>query len=241
MGKRFRLRISRVIPSFQSCRSKDDAAVATGGAADLFEVKRKAVSQLQTSSRSKASQSFESEELSVHGSKQRDASSAFLWERDDHWHVLSRVDSSPRRKIDSDNMLKSTSEDDDDEGSETPESSHRSFSNFLPTLNPIFEPCDSSPAQRRRQLTAGSFAVVVKMSEDPYGDFRRSMMEMVAEKRIYDEGELEQLLRCFLSLNSQRHHAAVLRAFAAVWAAVFPGAAAATPAANFPHRTVGES
>ncbi|CAA6653571.1 unnamed protein product [Spirodela intermedia] len=80
------------------------------------------------------------------------------------------------------------------------------------------------------------------MSEDPYGDFRRSMMEMVVEKRIYDEGELEQLLRCFLSLNSQRHHAAVLRAFAAVWAAVFPGgAAAATPAANFPHRTVGES
>lgn len=66
-----------------------------------------------------------------------------------------------------------------------------------------------------------SFAVV-KRSEDPRGDFRRSMAEMVVEKGIYEAEDLEHLLHCFLSLNHNQHHGAIVSAFADIWEAVFP-------------------
>ncbi|WOL17630.1 hypothetical protein Cni_G26423 [Canna indica] len=75
-------------------------------------------------------------------------------------------------------------------------------------------PC-AAPAVRE------SFAVV-KLSEDPMDDFRRSMAEMVVEKEIFDAAGLEQLLRCFLSLNSRHHHAAIVAAFRDIWDALFP-------------------
>ncbi|CAL9027059.1 unnamed protein product [Prunus brigantina] len=65
-----------------------------------------------------------------------------------------------------------------------------------------------------------SFAVV-KKSEDPYEDFKRSMMEMILEKQMFDERELEQLLHCFLSLNSREHHGVIVEAFAEIWEALF--------------------
>lgn len=60
-----------------------------------------------------------------------------------------------------------------------------------------------------------SFAVM-KRSNDPYSDFRRSMLEMVIEKQIYDASDLEDLLRCFLSLNKDEHHETIIRAFSNV-------------------------
>lgn len=68
----------------------------------------------------------------------------------------------------------------------------------------------------------GESLAVVKQSEDPRADFRRSMAEMVVEKGIYEAGDLEKLLHCFLSLNSQHHHRAIIAAFADVWEALFP-------------------
>ncbi|XP_028775667.1 transcription repressor OFP7-like [Neltuma alba] len=68
-----------------------------------------------------------------------------------------------------------------------------------------------------------SFAVV-KRSEDPYEDFRRSMMEMVLEKQIFEEADLEQLLHCFLSLNSSEHHGVIVQVFAEIWQALFTSA-----------------
>ncbi|XP_021911635.1 transcription repressor OFP7 [Carica papaya] len=65
-----------------------------------------------------------------------------------------------------------------------------------------------------------SFAVV-KRSEEPYEDFKRSMMEMVLEKEMFEGKDLEQLLQCFLSLNSRQHHAAIVRAFSDIWEALF--------------------
>ncbi|XP_059624681.1 transcription repressor OFP7-like [Cornus florida] len=62
---------------------------------------------------------------------------------------------------------------------------------------------------------------VVKKSEDPFEDFKRSMMEMVLEKQIFEERELEQLLQCFLSLNSRQHHGVIVEAFAEIWEAMF--------------------
>ncbi|XP_044464594.1 transcription repressor OFP7-like [Mangifera indica] len=65
-----------------------------------------------------------------------------------------------------------------------------------------------------------SFAVV-KKSHDPYEDFKRSMLEMILEKQMFEEQELEQLLQCFLSLNSQQHHWVIVEAFTDIWEAMF--------------------
>lgn len=67
---------------------------------------------------------------------------------------------------------------------------------------------------------AGGFAVV-KRSDDPRGDFRRSMAEMVVGRGIYDADGLERLLRCFLALNDRRHRWDIVAAFGDVWEAVF--------------------
>ncbi|KAB1669443.1 hypothetical protein ES319_A02G177800v1 [Gossypium barbadense] len=65
-----------------------------------------------------------------------------------------------------------------------------------------------------------SFAVV-KKSEDPYEDFKKSMMDMILEKQMFDEKDLEQLLHCFLSLNSRDHHGTIVEAFSEIWEALF--------------------
>ncbi|CAD6210034.1 unnamed protein product [Miscanthus lutarioriparius] len=67
---------------------------------------------------------------------------------------------------------------------------------------------------------AGGFAVV-KRSDDPRADFRRSMAEMVVGRGIYDADGLERLLRCFLALNDRRHRRDIVAAFGDVWEAVF--------------------
>ncbi|XP_022987830.1 transcription repressor OFP8-like [Cucurbita maxima] len=65
-----------------------------------------------------------------------------------------------------------------------------------------------------------SFAVV-KKSSDPYNDFRTSMLEMIVEKQIFSAKDLEQLLQCFLSLNSPHHHNVILEVFTEIWEALF--------------------
>uniref|UniRef100_A0A0E0L688 Transcription repressor n=1 Tax=Oryza punctata TaxID=4537 RepID=A0A0E0L688_ORYPU len=67
---------------------------------------------------------------------------------------------------------------------------------------------------------AGSMAVV-KRSHNPYADFRSSMVEMVVERRICGADAMADLLVSYLSLNSRRHHPAILAAFEDVWEAVF--------------------
>ncbi|KAL9394040.1 hypothetical protein Peur_013325 [Populus x canadensis] len=65
-----------------------------------------------------------------------------------------------------------------------------------------------------------SFAVV-KKSEDPFEDFKRSMMEMILEKEMFEEKDLEQLLHCFLSLNLREHHGVIVQAFSEIWDTLF--------------------
>ncbi|KAK6150923.1 hypothetical protein DH2020_015855 [Rehmannia glutinosa] len=65
-----------------------------------------------------------------------------------------------------------------------------------------------------------SFAIV-KRSEDPYEDFKNSMMEMILEKHMFDPKDLEQLLQCFLSLNSRRYHGIIVQAFSEIWEGIF--------------------
>ncbi|CAL5344534.1 unnamed protein product [Camellia sinensis] len=61
-----------------------------------------------------------------------------------------------------------------------------------------------------------SFAMV-KKSEDPYENFKRSMMEMILEKQMFEARDLEQLLECFFSLNSHNHY----KAFTDIWETLF--------------------
>ncbi|XP_044506887.1 transcription repressor OFP8-like [Mangifera indica] len=58
---------------------------------------------------------------------------------------------------------------------------------------------------------------VVKESKDPYQDFRQSMLLMIMEKEIYNKDDLQQLLKCFLRLNSPCHHDVIVRAFTEIW------------------------
>ncbi|KAG1342099.1 transcription repressor OFP7 [Cocos nucifera] len=103
-------------------------------------------------------------------------------------------------------------------------------------------PEGAAAAVLRRLVPCGAAAVaegkvresfaVVKRSEDPRADFRRSMAEMVVEKEMYEAEDLEQLLHCFLSLNSRRHHGAIVAAFSDIWDALFPATATPTTAAQ---------
>lgn len=65
-----------------------------------------------------------------------------------------------------------------------------------------------------------SFAIV-KKSEDPYEDFKSSMMEMILEKKIFEKNDLEQLLQCFLSLNAKNCHGVIVEAFSEIWETLF--------------------
>ncbi|KAJ8541012.1 hypothetical protein K7X08_001828 [Anisodus acutangulus] len=65
-----------------------------------------------------------------------------------------------------------------------------------------------------------SFAIV-KKSADPYEDFKNSMKEMIMEKEMFEAEDLEQLLLCFLSLNSKHHHAIIVEAFTEIWEELF--------------------
>ncbi|KAE8711128.1 Alpha/beta-Hydrolases superfamily protein isoform 1 [Hibiscus syriacus] len=48
----------------------------------------------------------------------------------------------------------------------------------------------------------GESLVVEKESDDPYLDFKYSMLQMILEKEIYSKDDLKELLNCFLKLNS---------------------------------------
>ncbi|KAL0427095.1 UNVERIFIED_CONTAM: Transcription repressor OFP8 [Sesamum latifolium] len=77
----------------------------------------------------------------------------------------------------------------------------------------------------RRRTAAAEPAVqdslaVVKRSSDPYSDFRTSMVEMIVEKQLFEAKDLENLLRCFLSLNSYHHHKVIIQVFSEIWEAL---------------------
>ncbi|XP_031096026.1 transcription repressor OFP8-like [Ipomoea triloba] len=84
---------------------------------------------------------------------------------------------------------------------------------------------DSAASLRRRRkdeaaAVKDSFAVV-KRSSDPYGDFRASMLEMILEKQMFGAKDLEKLLECFLSLNSDHHHGVIIHVFTEICEALF--------------------
>lgn len=61
-----------------------------------------------------------------------------------------------------------------------------------------------------------SFAVV-KTSKDPKRDFKESMVEMIIENNICGSKDLEDLLACYLSLNSDEYHDLIISVFKQIW------------------------
>ncbi|KAI3518738.1 hypothetical protein L1887_07550 [Cichorium endivia] len=63
----------------------------------------------------------------------------------------------------------------------------------------------------------GNSLAVEKDSNDPYVDFKESMLQMIMEKEIYAKDDLRELLNCFLQLNSPYYHGIIVRAFTEIW------------------------
>lgn len=61
-----------------------------------------------------------------------------------------------------------------------------------------------------------SFAVV-RCSMNPEKDFKDSMIEMIIEYQIHQQEEFEELLTCYLILNSDEYHDLIIKVFREVW------------------------
>ena len=58
---------------------------------------------------------------------------------------------------------------------------------------------------------------MVKISADPQKDFRESMVEMILENNIKGSKDLEDLLACYLQLNSDEYHGIIIKVFKQIW------------------------
>ncbi|XP_010553595.1 PREDICTED: transcription repressor OFP6 [Tarenaya hassleriana] len=94
------------------------------------------------------------------------------------------------------------------------------------TTNQWFSDTSSSSPFYKNKSTpstpsATSALAVEKDSDDPYLDFRQSMLHMILENEIYSKDDLRELLHCFLRLNAPFHHAVIVRAFSEICDSVF--------------------
>ncbi|XP_058087621.1 transcription repressor OFP6-like [Magnolia sinica] len=78
-----------------------------------------------------------------------------------------------------------------------------------------------NPKPLKSSSRVSESVAVVKDSDDPYLDFRHSMLQMILEKEIYGRDDLRELLDCFLSLNSPYHHEIIVQAFSEIWNGVY--------------------
>lgn len=67
------------------------------------------------------------------------------------------------------------------------------------------------PSEAQKRISE-SFAIV-KCSYDPRRDFRESMVEMILKNDICESKDLQELVRCYVSLNSEEYHPVILEVF----------------------------
>ncbi|XVF40271.1 hypothetical protein PTKIN_Ptkin01aG0098800 [Pterospermum kingtungense] len=72
-------------------------------------------------------------------------------------------------------------------------------------------------AAKQMTITRLENFAMVKCSFDPEKDFKDSMIEMIREKRMSQPEELEELLACYLTLNSDAYHDIIIKVFQQVW------------------------
>ncbi|KAK4268446.1 hypothetical protein QN277_025103 [Acacia crassicarpa] len=75
----------------------------------------------------------------------------------------------------------------------------------------------SSTAPRSSRRSVSDSFAVVKSSFNPQKDFRESMVEMIVENNIRASKDLEDLLACYLSLNSDEYHDLIIKVFKQIW------------------------
>ncbi|GLT55746.1 hypothetical protein SLA2020_288400 [Shorea laevis] len=74
----------------------------------------------------------------------------------------------------------------------------------------------STSSSGSRRSLSDSLAVV-KSSFDPQRDFRESMVEMIVQNNIRASKDLEDLLACYLTLNSDEYHDLIIKVFKQIW------------------------
>ncbi|KAI3896640.1 hypothetical protein MKX03_024689 [Papaver bracteatum] len=74
----------------------------------------------------------------------------------------------------------------------------------------------SRSSNDKTSTVSDSFAVV-KSSFDPQRDFYESMVEMILENNLRATSDLEELLACYLSLNSNEYHDLIVQVFEQIW------------------------
>ncbi|MCL7049385.1 hypothetical protein MKW94_020181 [Papaver nudicaule] len=84
------------------------------------------------------------------------------------------------------------------------------------TITGTKKPTNVIPVLSINKNVSDSFAVI-KSSFDPQRDFRESMVEMIVENNLRKSGDLEELLACYLSLNSNEYHDVIVKVFEQIW------------------------
>ncbi|CAI9298849.1 unnamed protein product [Lactuca saligna] len=74
---------------------------------------------------------------------------------------------------------------------------------------------DNNDDKRKKKLS--SSRCIVKSSFDPQKDLKESMLEMILENNIRESKDLEKLLACYLSWNSNEYHDMIVKAFEQIW------------------------
>lgn len=82
---------------------------------------------------------------------------------------------------------------------------------------PKYADCAEYNANSAKNISFSDSFAVVKSSYDPHKDFRDSMVEMILENNIRYSTDLQKLLRCYLSLNSDEYHSTIIKVFDQVW------------------------
>ncbi|CAN6235160.1 unnamed protein product [Urochloa humidicola] len=85
---------------------------------------------------------------------------------------------------------------------------------------------EKSVGREKAAAASGRRTCVVLLAEDrrthdPREEFRRSIAEVIAAKRMAEPAELRALLNCYVSVNAREHRAAILQAFHEVCSALF--------------------
>ncbi|KAM7499926.1 hypothetical protein LguiA_024340 [Lonicera macranthoides] len=97
------------------------------------------------------------------------------------------------------------------------------------TSTTTFSPSSDSDVKSLRavqgfgRIGSGGSLAVEKDSDDPYQDFRQSMLQMILEREIYSKEDLRELLNCFLQLNDPYYHGIIVGAFSEIWNGVYYG------------------
>ncbi|WCJ19121.1 Transcription repressor OFP13 [Euphorbia peplus] len=107
----------------------------------------------------------------------------------------------------------------------------------------FYDPDDTSSilGKTKLDIPIEESVVMTMESEDPYGDFRRSIEEMVECHNIKDWDCLEELLGWYLKVNGKKNHGFIVEAFVDVLVGIAESAAYPCHNARLIHARTGKA